>query len=90
MNDSYLHILLSIRAKQLNDKGYTGIKPRDLETVFKTYIWKNIPDERVHVYVNSIMQTSDDTIIKWLAVDSKIQSSKRELSDYIDELRLGK
>lgn len=83
---AHIDLLLSLRLRQLHDKNYKGITYQDLERVFKKYIWKHQQPRHLSTYAESIFSTSDDAIIRWLTLESKIMGTKTSLSELLMDL----
>lgn len=81
-NDQQSQLVLSLRLKQLKRRGLEGLTVEDLEKVFDDlYRIKKI-SSRLSDRVDLVFNTSDDEIVRVLAVRSQKEAYGQSLKDF--------
>lgn len=78
----HVQLLLTIKLRKLQSKGYEGISYDDLHRIFVKHIWKHRQPKRLSELADEILNISEQDIVRWLAVDSTIQGYQSSLDDY--------
>ncbi len=81
-NSQQFRLLLTLKLRQLHNGGLEGISYDDLYRMFTTHIWKNQKPTRLSDLADQVLNIKDEDIIRWLAVESKIQGYKSTLDDF--------
>lgn len=88
-NDQQSQLVLSLKLKQLKRRGFVGLTMKDLETVFSgLYQRKNI-SKRLSAKVDLVFNTTDDDIVKLLAVQSRKDAYSQTLKDFNSLIKNG-
>ena len=81
-NDQQSQLVLSLKLKQLKRRGFSGLTMRDLEAILSDlYRRKNI-SRRLSAKVDLVFNTSDDDIVRLLAVQSRKDAYSQTLNDF--------
>ncbi|HEY4537524.1 MAG TPA: DNA-binding protein [Erysipelothrix sp.] len=85
-NNQQVQMVLSLRLRQLQESGLEGIALKDLEAIFGDLFKRKYKANRISDLVDLIFTTSDDDIVKMLAVHSKKEAYYHSIADYSDLL----
>ena len=81
-NDQQSQLVLSLKLKQLKRRVFSGLTMKDLEAIFNDlYRRKNI-SKRLSAKVDLVFNTSDDDIVRLLAVQSRKDAYSQTLNDF--------
>lgn len=85
MKKQQIEILLILKLKSLKSSGVQGLTLDDLYYIFNRYIWKNTAFEHVSEIAESILNTSDDMIVRWISIDSTLQGYHKSIDQILEE-----
>ena len=83
-NNQQIQMVLSLRLRQLQESGLEGISLKDLEAIFRDLFKRKYKSQRISDLVDLIFNTSDDDVVKMLALHSKKEAYYQSISDYSD------
>ncbi|CAM4282597.1 DNA-binding protein [Erysipelothrix inopinata] len=86
LDSQQLNLLITLRLRQLHNNGLKGILFDDLVRMYRDFIWKNGQPVHLNEIASDVFRVSDETIVRWLATESKIDGYRYSLEDFLPML----
>ena len=80
--DQQSQLVLSLRLKQLQRRGFEGLTMRDLEEIFNDLYNRSNVSKRLSAKVDLVFNTSDDDIVRLLSVQARKNAYSQTLKDF--------